>query len=100
SIDYDGLQEIEDALGRTTGCREGWTQYLDLPRQGVPYKKVDLIIRTGETSNVVHDNAYLHGYRGGNTRFLFTPLSLHQYSGDQFVTDLQQFNGQEKRSGQ
>lgn len=72
-LGYSGPDEIERALEawQASNGRGSWKDHLDLPRQGVPYRTFDLIIRTGEGGDgVVHDNEFLQAYRG-ETRLRF-----------------------------
>ncbi|MDD4319235.1 MAG: undecaprenyl diphosphate synthase family protein [Candidatus Peribacteraceae bacterium] len=90
--DYSGPQEADRAIRSwaEAGAQGDWRQYLDLPRQGVPFRPLDLLVRTGEDGGgLVHDNAFLHGYRNGQTEMAFTETLLPHFTQDMFRAYLQ-----------
>ncbi len=100
-LGYSGLDEQARALAawRAEGERGDWTDYLDLPRQGIAYRPFDLIIRTGEgDSGIVHDNEYLHAYRR-ETRLRFRTEFYPDYTPAMLGEDLAAFGGTKQRRG-
>lgn len=100
-MDYSGPDEDERArqLWKEAGCTGEFTDFLDVSRQGVPYKELDLRIRTGETSDVKHINAVMRPYEGMETRDAFHEELLPQFTPDLFLGDLGGFQKTPKRNG-
>jgi|GEM_PF-5287895 len=100
-MDYGGPDETKRAktMWRQAGYYGELEDYLDLPRQGVPYRPMDLRIRTGETDRAKHLNAYLHPYEGEETREIFHELYLPGYTPNLFINDLQELNRTPMRKG-
>lgn len=100
-MDYAGPDEDERAreLWKKDQTGKPFTDFLDLPRQGVPYKEVDLRIRTGETSEAKHINAVMRPYEGLETRDIFHEFLLAEYSPDALRNDLATYRKTEKRNG-
>ena len=108
-LDYDGLNERDRALTlwRINGARDDETsflQHLDLPRQGIPFQPVNLVIRTGEDGNrsagarMHHTNEFLHEYREG-TEDMPHDTFLPNYTPDNFAEDIQSFRKMQRRRG-
>lgn len=102
--DYGGLSEIDRAvtLWGKAGMWGDWREFLDLPRQGVPYRTVDGLIRIGEDRNdIVHDSAALIAYRGPKAQMMFLPTLLPDYSIPMFQDHLRLIvaAGKERRGG-
>ncbi len=100
-LGYSGLDEQERALTawKLSGQHGNWKDHLDLPRQGVPWQPIDLIIRTGEGGNeIVHDNEFLHGYRS-ETRLCFHTEFFPDVTPEMFRADLIRYRQGEQRRG-
>ena len=100
-LDYGGIAEQDKAqmLWAESGHKGYVWDYLDLPKQGVPFREVDLLIRTGEEGRVVHDNAFLHPYMGDGTYKIFRPEFLPQFTSKLFLQDLEDYRKSPKRRG-
>ncbi len=103
-IDHDGNMEIEDAVAAwqragAAGIQQSFRQFLDLPRQGVPYQPVDLIIRTGDDPEAGHDNEFLLGYRQHTRLRLREDVLSPDYTADAFSEDLARFRSVRQRRG-
>ena len=100
-LDYSGPDEDERArqLWKESGCIGPFTDYLDLPRQGVPYRELDLCIRTGETSDVKHTNAVMRPYDGMETRHIFRTELLPEYTEALYKADLELLKKTPQRKG-
>jgi undecaprenyl diphosphate synthase len=100
-LDHSGPDELERAIEafKVSGCKGHWTDYLDLSKQGVPYKEVDLRIRTGEETRIKHINAVMKAHDGLETREIFREEMLPMYTADLFREDLEEFQRTEKRQG-
>jgi undecaprenyl diphosphate synthase len=100
-LGYSGRDEEERALEewKAGGCAGDWKQHLDLPKQGIPYATFDLIVRTGEgTDGPVHDNEFLHAYRG-ETRVRFRPELFPDVSAEMLRDDISAFRAADQRRG-
>ena len=104
-LDYSGPDEEERALSRwdkrhqISGNIRQYRDCLDLPWQSVPYRELDLRIRTGETGRIKHTNAVMSGYAGLETRDVFHDIMLPHYTPELFLADLEEFHKTEKRQG-
>jgi len=99
-LDYDNKSEDARARGMwwVTESKGPIQQHLDLPRQGVPYQPVNLIIRTGSDPVVQHDNEFLLGYRD-ETRQIHHPYYMPDFYGDSFNADVDEYLNAPKRLG-
>lgn len=104
-LDYDGRDEQERAIHRWAirgyQCDpQGWLHHLDLPRQGVPYRHVNLILRTGlrPPEDSVYDNEYLHSYQN-ETRVRVCRVCLPDLTADLFSQELQKYRSETKKGG-
>jgi undecaprenyl diphosphate synthase len=98
-LDYSGPDEEERARALWKQSDHSFEDCLDLPRQGIAYRELDLRIRTGETSTVKHANAVMSGYTKMETRDIFHTCLLAEYSPDQFRNDLYAYRNSDKRNG-
>lgn len=104
-MDHSGPDEEQRAremwAKRAQICRSRspYQDFLDLPWQGVPYKELDLRIRTGETGSIRHMNAVMSGYTGMETRDVYHAVPLPLYTSGMFLRDLQNLRETEKRRG-
>jgi undecaprenyl diphosphate synthase len=100
-LDYGGIDEARraEAAWLAAGCAGSARDHLDLPRQGVPFKPLDLRIRTGETTRMKHLNAFLHPYVDDETREVFHEELLPCYTADQFEADVRDYRRTERRKG-
>jgi undecaprenyl diphosphate synthase len=103
-LDYAGWDEHDRAMmpwlkeGAPNPPR-GWQAHLDLPRQGVPFQPLDLLIRTGkEEEGLSRTNEYLHFYHD-ETRGEAHATYLPDYSGEQFKRDLKKFCAEKQNRG-
>ena len=108
-LDYDGKDERKRAneLWRANGALgdgDGFLQYLDLPQQGIPFQRADLVIRTGEDGvdengdGPHHNNEFLHEYRD-DTEDVPHGILLPDYTPDLFSADLKNFLRTKRRKG-
>lgn len=100
-LGYSGRDEEERALEewKKNGCTGDWKEHLDLPKQGVAFAPFDLIIRTGETTDgPVHDNEFLHAYRG-ETRVRFRPELFPDVFPEMLRDDIRAFRAATQRRG-
>lgn len=104
-MDYSGPDEEERAREmwfRSMQCgikNVSYQDCLDLPWQGVPFRELDLRIRTGETGDIKHTNAVMSGYTGMETRDIFHTAPLPLYTPEMFQRDLDGVQKSEKRQG-
>lgn len=100
-MDYSGPDELTRALERRDNAqgKGPLRQYLDLPVQGVPFKHLDLRIRTGEMSRIKHINEVMCGYADTETREIFREETLPDYTPALYLADLEEFRATEKRKG-
>lgn len=100
-MDYSGPDEEERAreLWKLSGCAGRYQDYLDLPRQGVPFHELDLRIRTGENTRIKHINAVMNAYAGMETREIFREEPLPAYTPKLFLQDIEELTHSEKREG-
>lgn len=101
-LDYGGPEEMERAVSawKDSGCTGRWQDHLDLPRQGVPYRPLDLRIRTGEDGgNVKHANAYLKAYEADGTAEIYHHTLLPLYTPDMFQADVEAYRNTQRRKG-
>lgn len=100
-LGYSGLDEQERAIAawQEGGQHGQWQDFLDLPRQGVPWQPIDLIIRTGEgNGEIVHDNEFLHAYRQ-ETRLCFHAEFFPDVTPEMLRADIVRYRGGEQRRG-
>jgi|CXWL01.1.fsa_nt_gi undecaprenyl pyrophosphate synthase len=100
-MDHSGPDEEARArhLWKFGGGTLGFEDHLDLPRLGVPYKHLDLRIRTGETDRIKHTNAVMSGYTGMETRDVFHDVLLPDFTPELFLKDLADYRKSDKRNG-
>jgi undecaprenyl diphosphate synthase len=100
-LGYGGKDEEERArlAWQQSGSQGRYEDYLDLPRQGIPYAPFDLIIRTGEGGDcILHDNEFLSAYRG-ETRLRFHPEFYPDFTPEMLRADIDLFRQSEQRRG-
>ena len=108
-LDYDGNNERKRAIEMWRACGalgdgDDFLQYLDLPRQRIPFQRVDLVIRTGEDGmdengdGHHHNNEFLHEYRD-DTEDAPHKILLPDYTPDHFSADLRNFLRTKRRKG-
>lgn len=106
-FDYSGEDELQRALrlwqanGAQGDIGVGYRDYLDLPRQGVPYRPTNLIIRTGkEEGESDRDGAFLSPYTiQGETRLRSSELLFPDFSPDTFEATVSAYLSEKKREG-
>lgn len=100
-MDYSGPDEEVRAreLWKQSGCAGSYRDHLDLPRQGIAYRELDVRIRTGEDTRIKHINAVMNGYAGMETREIFREEALPAYTPKLFLEDIQELRASEKRMG-
>lgn len=101
-LDYGGKDEQKraTAIWEATGHKGAVENRLDLPLLGIPYRPLDLRIRTGETTRLKHPNAFLHPYEDDETREAYHATYLPGYTADMFSADLQEYRTMPRRKGQ
>ena len=104
-LDYDGLDERDRAIQQWAqqggkNSPAGWLEHLDLPRQGVKFQPVNLILRTSvdPPKNSVYDNEYLHSYQN-ETRVRACKACLPDFTADMFSGELAKYRAETKREG-
>lgn len=104
-LDYDGLDERDRAVQQWTthggkNSPRGWLDHLDLPRQGVKFRPVNLILRTSvdPSDDSVYDNEYLHSYQN-ETRVRACRVCLPDFTADLFSQELQKYRSETKKGG-
>ncbi len=104
ALDYGGLDEQDRALKLwlDAGCPngiEGIKNFLDLPQQGIDFRPVDLIVRTGHKSGTpTRSNEYLYPYLK-ETRVINRLEFLPDYTKDMFHDDLTTFGDESQNRG-
>lgn len=103
-FDYAGADEQQRAIAawREDGMpTASFEPYLDLPRQGVPFRPLDLILRTGkEAGESDRSGAFLHPYMiAGETRLRSSTLLFPEFTPDHFSAELDAYMAEAKREG-
>ncbi len=103
-FDYSGEDEQRRAIEAwkergTPGA--SFEEHLDLPRQGVAYRPLDLMIRTGkEDGESDRSGAFLHPYMiAGETRLRSSAALFPEFTPDDFSAVLDAYFAEAKRQG-
>lgn len=106
-FDYSGEDELGRALrawhadGAQGDPATAYRDYLDLPRQGVPFRGLDLILRTGKEQGESHrDGAFMHPYVApGETRVRDSELLFPEFKPQHFTLEVHAYLAEQKREG-
>lgn len=103
-FDYSGEDEQRRAIEawKADGLRTpSFEPYLDLPRQDVAYRPLDLLIRTGkEDGESDRSGAFLHPYQvAGETRLRSSTLLFPEFVPEEFAAVLNAYFAETKREG-
>lgn len=106
-FDYSGDDEQQRALeawvaaGMPGSPGTGYRQFLDIPRQGIPYRPLSLIIRTGkEDGESDRDGAFLAPYTiTGETRLRSSELLFPEFTPDAYEAVVRAYLTEQKREG-
>lgn len=105
ALDYGGREEFRraHALWQRAGCpgdvNEGWKDFLDLPRQGIPFRPFDLIVRTGQdAAEPLRTNEFLWPYLE-ETRLITHDCCLPDFTVDMMRNDFALFSSEHQNRG-
>ncbi|UPA22436.1 undecaprenyl diphosphate synthase family protein [Candidatus Peribacteria bacterium] len=100
-MDYSGPDEEDRAreLWKADTSRP-FTDFLDLPQQGIAWRELDLRIRTGDgDTDLKHINSVMSGYTRDKTRDVFPDCLLEDFTPELFRTYLAELRNMKQKEG-